>query len=144
MNSRQRYYVVGIALALMAAVAIPAAAQQPAPHLNKIGYVDTERVLRGSRAALEVQKSLEAEFQKRDLEISAGPQADLERRRSALGVEMNQRRDDSLKQFILNTNDIIRRIAEAEKFDIVFLEAAYHNARIDMTDKVIKELDAGR
>jgi len=57
---------------------------------------------------------------------------------------MNQRRDDALRRLILKTNDIIRRIAEAEKFDVVFLEAAYHNARIDLTDKVIKELDAGR
>lgn len=125
-------------------LATAAAAQQPVAHVNRIGYVNTERVLRDSRAALAVQKSLEAEFQKRDLEISAGPQADLERRRSALGEEMNQRRDEELKQIIGRINDIVRRIAVAEKVDIVFLEAIYFNTRIDMTDKVIKELDARR
>ena len=125
-------------------IATAAAAQQPAAHVNKLGYVNTERVLRDSRAAQAVQKSLAAEFQKRDLEISAGPQADLERRRGALAEEMNQRRDDALKQFILKTNGVIRRIAEAEKLDIVLLEASYSSPRIDMTDKVIKALDAGR
>ena len=125
-------------------IATAAAAQQPAAHVNKLGYVNTERVLRDSRAAQAVQKSLAAEFQKRDLEISAGPQAGLERRRGALAEEMNQRRDDALKQFILKTNGVIRRIAEAEKLDIVLLEASYSSPRIDMTDKVIKALDAGR
>ena len=133
-----------IAVALLAAAAWPAAAQPPVAHVNKLGYVNTERVLHDSRKAQEVRKSLEAEFQKRDLEISAGPQADLERRRGALGDEMNQRRDEELKQFIVRINGIVRRIAVAEKVDIVFLEAIYFNTRIDMTDKVIKELDAGR
>ena len=133
-----------IAVALLAAAAWPAAAQPPVAHVNKLGYVNTERVLHDSRKAQEVRKSLEAEFQKRDLEISAGPQADLERRRGALGDEMNQRRDEELQQFIVRINGIVRRIAVAEKVDIVFLDAIYFNTRIDMTDKVIKELDAGR
>ena len=36
---------------------------------------------------------------------------------------------------------IIRQIAESEKYDIIFQEAAYANPRIDITDKVIKALD---
>ena len=57
---------------------------------------------------------------------------------------MNARRDEEQKQIIIRINDIVRRIAVAEKFDAVFLDAVYFNTRIDMTDKVIKELDAGR
>lgn len=144
MGKTANRFLIGVASAVLAAEAFPATAQPPVAHVNKIGYVNTERVLHDSRKAQEVRKSLEAEFQKRDLEISAGPQADLERRRSALGDEMNQRRDEELKQFIVRINGIVRRIAVAEKVDIVFLEAIYFNTRIDMTDKVIKELDAER
>lgn len=133
-----------IAAALVAAAAGTAAAQQPAPAVSKIGFVSTERVLRDSRASQQVQKGLEAEFQKREREIAGGPKGDIEKRMSGLAEDMNLRREDALKQFIEKTNGTIRRIAEAEKFDIVFLEAAYANARIDLTDKVIKELDAGR
>ena len=61
--------------ALLAAAAFPAAAQPPpapaqqpsAPASYKIGFVNTERVMRDSRASQQIQKNLEAEFQKRRL-----------------------------------------------------------------------------
>jgi hypothetical protein len=40
-------------------------------------------------------------------------------------------------------NKIIKQIAEAEKYDIIFQEAVYANPRIDITDKVIKALGDG-
>lgn len=136
-------FLIGAVLAGAIALAAGTAAAQ-APAASKIGYVNTERVMRESRAAQQMQKGLEAEFQKRDKEIAAGPAADMERRRSALIEDMNLRRENAVKQFIDKANGVIRRIAEAEKFDIVFLDAAYANARIEITEKVIKALDAGR
>jgi outer membrane protein len=56
--------------------------------------------------------------------------------------EVNQRRNEELSQVIENANRIIRQIAESEKYDIIFQEAAYANPRIDITDKVIKALEA--
>ena len=139
-----QYRIVStIAAALLAAAACPAAAQQP-PASYKIGYVDTERVMRDSRAARQVQKDLDDEFQKRSREIEAGPPGDIDRRKVALADEMNMKREFTLKQFIDKANDTVRRVAEAEKFDAVFIEAAYANARIDLTDRVIASLDAGR
>lgn len=136
-------FLIGAVLASAIALAAGTAAAQ-APAGNKIGYVNTERVMRESRAAQQMQKGLEAEFQKRDKEIAAGPAADMERRRSALIEDMNLRRESAVKQFIDKANGVIRRIAEAEKFDIVFLNAAYANTRIDITEKVVKALDAAR
>ena len=52
--------------------------------------------------------------------------------------------DEALKQIVDDANAIIRRIAEEEKFDAVFVEAAYANPGIDITAKVIKALDAAR
>ncbi len=133
-----------IAAALLAA-AFPAAAQQAqAPALYKIGYVDTERVLRDSRSSRQVQKGLDDEFTRRAQEIDAGPPAEKERRKAALADEMNMKREISLKEFVDKANDVLRRLAEAEKFDAVFFEAAYASTRIDLTDKVIKALDGGR
>jgi outer membrane protein len=40
-------------------------------------------------------------------------------------------------------NKIIKQLAEAEKYDIIFQEAVYANPRIDITDKVIKALGDG-
>ena len=132
-----------IAAAAITAAASPAQAQQ-APTSYKIGFVNTERVMRDSRASQQIQKNLEAEFQKREREIDAGPKGDIERRKALLAEDMNAKRDDSIRQFIDKTNGIIRRVAEAEKFDAVFLEAAYFSTRVDITDRVIKAVDAER
>jgi outer membrane protein len=143
-------------LSLLAAAAIaaagPALAQQPAakpaadvaPNAYKIGFVNTDKVMRESRTSQQAQKALEAEFVKRDKEIAAGPPAEVARRRNALNEDMVMRREDALKQLVDKANAVIRRIAEAEKFDLVFLEAAYASPRIDLTDKVIKALDAAK
>jgi outer membrane protein len=55
--------------ALFALCAAPAAAlgQQP---LGKIGFVNTERILRDAAPAVRAQKKIEAEFQKRDQELA--------------------------------------------------------------------------
>jgi len=128
--------------AALIAVASPAAAQQPAGY--KIGFVSTERVLRDSHASQKAVKELEADFKKRGKEIAGAPAAERERRGAALTEDMNLRRDEALKQFIDRTNAIVRRIAEAEKFDAVFFEAAFASKRIDLTDRVIKAVDAER
>ena len=133
-----------LAAAFVAVAASSAQAQQPAPASYKIGFVSTERIMTDSRAAQQMLKGLEAEFAKRAKEIEAGPKADVERRKSALADDMNMKRDDLLKLFIDKTNSIIRRVAEAEKFDAVFLEAAYFSTRIDITDRVIKAVDSER
>ena len=134
-----------IAAACLALAAGTAAAQAAAtPVAYKIGFVNTEKVMRDSRASQQTQKTLEAEFQKREKEITGSAPREIERRKAELVEDMNQRREEALKQFVERTNGIIRRIAEAEKFDLVFIEAAYASPSIDLTDKVIKALDAGK
>ena len=58
--------------------------------------------------------------------------------------DVNQRRNEELGQVIEQANRIIRQIAESEKYDIIFQEAAYANPRIDITDKVIKALETSK
>ena len=135
---------VVLALATVA-LATAAVAQQPAPaSVYKIGIVNANRVIRDSKVSKEMYAKIEAEFKKREKEIEGGPKGEIERRKAALAEDTELRRAEALKQFVDRANATIRRIAVAEKFDVVFLEAAYANARIDLTDKVIKEIDAGR
>jgi outer membrane protein len=53
--------------ALLLAVLAPAAAAQSE---NKIGFVNTERILREAAPAVRAQKKIEAEFSKRDQEMA--------------------------------------------------------------------------
>lgn len=144
MPSRLVTTIAAAATAVLAATAWPAAAQQPAPNSYKIGFVNTQRIIRDSRVSQQAQKSLEAEFVKRDKEITAGPAGQVERRKRALNEDMSLRREDALKAFVDKANAAIRRIAEAEKFDLVVAEATYVASRIDLTDRVIKALDAAK
>ncbi|MFX7804429.1 OmpH family outer membrane protein [Acinetobacter baumannii] len=41
-------------------------------------------------------------------------------------------------------NRVIKQIAEQEKYDIIFQEAVYASPRIDITEKVLKALNAAK
>ena len=141
-------FPAGAALALLlcgAFAAGPAPAQQaPERTVYKIGFVDTGRVMRDSRVSQQMQKSLSAEFEKRQRSIEGGPKSEIAWRKGALNDDMNQMRDEAMKQIVDRTNGVIRRIAEAETYDAVFFEAAFVTPRIDLTERVIKALDAGK
>jgi outer membrane protein len=141
-------FLRGPALALLlcgALAAGPAPAQQaPERNLYKIGFVDTGRVMRDSRVSQQMQKTLNAEFEKRQRSIEGGPKSEIAWRKGALNDDMNHMRDDAMKEIVDRTNSVIRRIAEAETFDAVFFEAAFVTPRIDLTERVIKALDAGK
>jgi len=66
---------------------------------------------------------------------------EFQRKQREYREDVNQRRNEELGQVIEQANRIIRQIAEAEKYDIIFQEAAYANPRIDITDKVIKAME---
>lgn len=141
---------------------------------SKVGFVNTERILRDAAPAIRAQKKIEAEFQKRDQELTRTAdqlkkmQDELEknavtmsesqrrtkerdfgelnrefqRRQREFREDLNQRRNEELAQVVEQANRVIRRIAEQEKYDIVFQDAVYASPAIDITDKVIKTLEA--
>ena len=67
---------------------------------------------------------------------------DFQRKQREYREDVNQRRNEELAQVIEQANRVIRLIAEQDKYDIIFQEAAYANPRIDITDKVIKALES--
>ena len=133
--------IAAAALAAAIAFAGGAAAQQGTAASGKIGYVNTERVLREARAAQQMAQALEAEYKKREREITG---SGAERRRAALVEDINARRDEAIKGFVEKANAIIKRIAQQENYDAVFAEVNYADKRVDITDRVIKALDAER
>ena len=47
-----------------------------------------------------------------------------------------------LQQVLEKANKVIKQVAETEKYDAVLQEAVYINPKYDITDKVIKALNA--
>src|SRR5580765_2863541 len=88
-------YLAALLAAPLVASAQPAA-QSPAPSM-KIGYVNTERILRDAVPAVRAQRKIEAEFQKRDQEL-AGVAAQLKKmqdeiEKNAVTMSESQRRN---------------------------------------------------
>ncbi|GAB4444664.1 MAG: hypothetical protein OHK0026_11490 [Rhodocyclaceae bacterium] len=65
---------------------------------------------------------------------------DFQRKQREVREDLNQRRNEELAAVLEKTNKVIRQIAEAEKYDIIFQDAVYASPRIDVTEKVIKAL----
>ncbi len=157
------------AAALLITAVAPATAQE-----LKIGYVNSERVMRESNPAKAAQAKLQAEFSKREKELddsavklkSAADKLekdavtlseaernrrqrelvesdrDLQRKRREFQEDLNQRRNEELAGVIERANRVIRQIYESEKYDLVLQEVIFAGARVDITEKVIKVLNA--
>jgi len=169
-NSMQTFVAV-VVVSLPFALHAPLAGAQ---NENKLGFVNTERILREAAPAVRAQKKIEAEFSKRDQEMARTAEQlkrmqdelekqgvtlpesqrrtkerefselnrDFQRRQREFREDLNQRRNEELAQVVEQANRVIRQIAEQEKYDIIFQDAVYANPRIDITERVIKSLDA--
>jgi outer membrane protein len=68
---------------------------------------------------------------------------DFQRKRREFSEDLTQRQNEETAAVFERINKIIKTIAEAEKYDIIFQEAVYASPRIDITEKVIKALGDG-
>ena len=67
---------------------------------------------------------------------------DFQRKRREFQEDLNARKNEELQQVLERANRVVRQVAEAEKYDIILQEAVYINPKHDITDKVIKALNA--
>ena len=159
-----------LAVAATAALWAGAAAAQEL----KIGYVNSERVLREATPAKAAQSKLEVEFSKRekdlneqggrlkaaaeklDKEAPALSEAertrrqrelveqdrDLQRKRREFQEDLSQRRNEELAAVVERANRVIKQIFDQEKYDLILQEVIFAGPKVDITDKVIKALNA--
>ncbi|WP_432720669.1 OmpH family outer membrane protein [Jeongeupia wiesaeckerbachi] len=153
---------------LLAAAALLSASAWAAE--MKIGFVDTDRILRESAPAQRAGKKLEKEFDNRrqelqklsaqgkslqaqmdrpgisDLDRKAKERdlirlnQDFQRMQRELNEDLNARRNEELAGIQERVNGAIQQIANGEKYDLILQEAAWRNPRIDITDKVLRLL----
>ena len=140
----------------------------------KIGYVNSERVLREATPAKAAQSKLEGEFSKREKELNeqgarlkgaaekldkeapalseaertrrqrelVEQDRDLQRKRREFQEDLSQRKNEELGAVVERTNRVIKQIFETEKYDLILQEAVFWSPKVDITDKVIKALNA--
>jgi outer membrane protein len=69
---------------------------------------------------------------------------DFQRKRREFQEELNARKNEEFQQVLERANRVIKQVAEAEKYDLVLQEAVYINPKHDITDKVLKVINAGK
>ncbi len=67
---------------------------------------------------------------------------DFQRKRREFQEDLNARKNEEFQQVIERANKVIKALAEAEKYDLILQEAVYINPKHDITDKVLKSLNA--
>ncbi len=67
---------------------------------------------------------------------------DFQRKRREFQEDLNSRKNDELQQVLERANKVVKQVAESEKFDLILQDAVYVNPRLDITDKVLKLLNA--
>ncbi|KAA0179827.1 OmpH/HlpA family outer membrane protein [Cupriavidus sp. H18C1] len=84
----------------------------------------------------------DADRQRRQREL-ADLDREFQRKQREFREDLNQRRNEELAQVLERANRVIRQLAEQRKYDLIVQEAVYVNPRIDITDDVMKALNAG-
>ncbi|RYF75938.1 MAG: OmpH family outer membrane protein [Comamonadaceae bacterium] len=167
--SKMHRSAVGALLTVAALLSAPAFAED-----FRVGFVNPDRVLREAQAAKAAQAKLEAEFSKREKDLTAQGEAlktasekfereaptlaetqrtarqrtlieqdrDFQRRRREFQEDLNTRKNEELQQVYERANRVVRQVAESEKYDAILQEAIYINPKHDITDKVIRALNA--
>ena len=158
-----------VAVALTAAALGTAQAQE-----LKIGYVNSERVLREAAPAKAALARMESDFSKRDKDLNdqgaklkaaadklekeattlsenernrrqrelVEQDRDLQRKRREFQEDLNQRRNEETAGLVERANKVIKQIFDSEKYDLILQDVVFAGPRVDITEKVIKALNA--
>ena len=158
-----------VTVALLVVMAVDVQAQE-----LKIGYVNSDRVLRDAVPAKAAQTKLEAEFSKRDKDLNdlasklktaadklekdaptlaetersrrqrelVEQDREIQRKRREFQEDLNQRKNEELSSVVERANKVIKQIFETEKYDLILQEAVFAGPKVDITEKVIKALNA--
>lgn len=153
------------ARAAAACLAAPAAAES----VRKLGFIDVDRVYRESKQAQSIQAKLDEEFAPRQKRLEQMQQeaaglerkaaaakgkardgllADLQRRNQTLRGEQAKlaedydlRRNEEFAALQRNADRVMIDLAKKEGYDLIVHDVIFINAKFDITDKVIREMN---
>ncbi|WP_274571798.1 OmpH family outer membrane protein [Neisseria leonii] len=141
-----------------------------AESIQKLGFINTERVWRESRQAQSIEKTLEREFSGRRqalekiereglaLEKRVAAEKDAVRRSSLLAKldamsreyrikqaeldeDYNLRRNEEFAALQQNANRVIIDLAKKDGYDLILQDVVFINGKFDITDEVIREMN---
>ena len=98
---------------------------------------DAEKFDRDAMTMSETQRSIkQRQLMDQDRE--------LQRKRQEFQEDVKNRKNEEFKVVLDKANKVIKQMAESEKYDALLQQVAYINPKLDVTDKVIKALNAAK
>ncbi len=67
---------------------------------------------------------------------------EFQRKRREFQEDLNARKNEEQQIVVERANRAVKQVAESEKYDVIFQEAVYIHPKHDITEKVIKALNA--
>jgi Skp family chaperone for outer membrane proteins len=160
---KQWYFIVVLLCAI-----VPFSSPAPAQPVQ-IGYVDGVRLENDTRRAYEINEQLRKEFSVREQEVrgmearvkalqaqipsvTAGRERELKEREfqtqaqrleqvgRAFVDDVERRKAEERRKYMVEVAGIVNKIAEAQKLDLVLPEAVFAGKAVDLTEQVIKAL----
>lgn len=140
--------------------------------VQKLGFINTERVYQESKQAQAIQKTLEKEFSKRQAALQKLQQEGLKlekqlaenkmqgaereaasrkwsdlvqkfrKQQAQFAEDYNLRRNEEFAALQNNANRVIVQLAKKEGYDVILQDVIYVNSKFDITDSVIKAMNA--
>jgi outer membrane protein len=106
---------------------------------------DSGTALKNAVEKFEREAPTLAESQRVNRQKQLGEQdRDFQRKRREFQEELNARKNEEFQLVLERANRVIKQVAEAEKYDLVLQEAVYINPKHDITDKVLKVINAAK
>jgi outer membrane protein len=107
--------------------------------------IDVEKTFKSAVEKFERDAPTLSESQRMSRQKQLGEQdRDFQRKRREFQEELNARKNEEFQQVLERANRVIKQVAEAEKYDLVLQEAVYINPKHDITDKVLKVINAAK
>ena len=106
--------------------------------LNDIGNGLKTASEKYEREAPTLSESQRAQRQKQLIDMDR----DFQRKRREFQEDLNARKNEELQQVLERANRVVKQVAEQEHYDVILQEAVYINPKLDITDKVIRALNA--
>ncbi len=107
--------------------------------------IDVEKTFKSAVEKFERDAPTLSESQRMSRQKQLGEQdRDFQRKRREFQEELNARKNEEFQQVLERANRVIKQVAETEKFDLVLQEAVYINPKHDITDKVLKVINAAK
>ena len=69
---------------------------------------------------------------------------EFQRKRREFQEDLGSRKNEELQTVLERANKVVKQVAETEKYDFIFQEAVFVNPKHDITEKVLKVLNASK